>query len=118
MTFHPTRQKDPIYTLEARDTAGDVILQETFDPHYVIRPFFDLFPEYEQIRVTTGWITASSGAETLVDQRIATDPERFWDRLQTETSGRSSLTSWIPRTEILRATTLPSSTIRGGSPPQ
>ena len=85
MTFHPTRQKDPIYTLEARDTAGAVILRETFDPHYVVRPFFDLFPEYEQIRVTTGWITASSGAETLVDQRIATDPERFWDRLQTET---------------------------------
>ena len=27
VTFHPTRQKDPIYTFEARDAAGDVILQ-------------------------------------------------------------------------------------------
>jgi hypothetical protein len=28
---------------------------------------------------------ATSGDHTLADQRIATDPERFWDRLQTET---------------------------------
>ncbi|MCJ7630097.1 MAG: M14 family metallopeptidase, partial [Longimicrobiales bacterium] len=87
VTFHATRQKDPIYTFEARDAAGDLILRETFDPHYVVRPFFDLFPEYEQVRVTTGWITAASGGETLLDQRIVTDPERFWDRLQTETYG-------------------------------
>jgi len=87
VTFHPTRQKDPIYTFEARDTTGAMILRETFDPRYVVRPFFDLFPEYEQVRVTTGWITASSGGETLLDRRVVTDPERFWDRLQTETYG-------------------------------
>jgi hypothetical protein len=84
VAFHPTRRKDPIYTFEARDSSGAVILRETFDPRYVVRPFFDLFPEYEQVRVTTGWITAVSGADTLVDRRVATDPERFWDRLQTE----------------------------------
>ena len=91
ITFHPTREKDPIYTFVAMDASGSVILRDTFDPHYVVRPFFDLFPEYEQVRVTTGWITATtgagSGAETLVDERIVTDPERFWDRLQTETYG-------------------------------
>ena len=87
ITFHPTRQKNPIYLFEARDASGAVVLSETFDPHYVVRPFFDLFPEYEQVRVTTGWITATSGGETLLDQRVVTDPERFWDRLQTETYG-------------------------------
>ena len=87
ISFHPTRQKDPIYLFEARDASGEVVLRETFDPHYVVRPFFDLFPEYEQVRVTTGWITASSGGELLLDQRVVTDPERFWDRLQTETYG-------------------------------
>ncbi len=87
VTFHPTRQRDPIYTFEARDTTGALLLRETFDPRYVVRPFFDHFPEYEQVRVTTGWITASSGEETLLDRRIVTDPERFWDRLQTETYG-------------------------------
>jgi hypothetical protein len=88
VTFYPTREKDPIYTFEARNPSGELILRDTFNPRYVIRPFFDLFPEYEQVRVTTGWITASSGGETLVDQRIVTDPERFWDRLQTETFGK------------------------------
>jgi len=85
VAFHPTRQKDPIYTFEARDSSGAVVLRETFDPRYVVRPFFDLFPEYEQVRVTTGWVRAVSGGDTLVDRRVATDPERFWDRLQTET---------------------------------
>ncbi len=84
ITFHPTRRKDPIYTFEARDAAGTVILKESFDPRYVVRPFFDLFPEYEQVRVTTGWLTVVSAGDTLVDRRIVTDPERFWDRLQTE----------------------------------
>ncbi len=88
VTFHPTRQGDPIYTFEARDRSGAVILRETFNPRYVVRPFFDLFPEYERVRVTTGWITAVSGGETLVDRRIETDPERFWDRLQTDTYGK------------------------------
>ncbi len=85
VTFRPTRRKDPIYTFEAKDSAGGLILRDTFDPRYVVRPFFDLFPEYEQVRVTTGWISASSGDETLLDRRVVTDPERFWDRLQTET---------------------------------
>jgi hypothetical protein len=85
VVFHPTRRKDPIYTFEAKDSTGALILRETFDPRYVVRPFFDLFPEYEQVRVTTGWVTALAGGDTLVDRRVATDPERFWDRLQTET---------------------------------
>lgn len=87
VSFHPTRRKDPIYTFEARDPAGAVLLRETFDPRYVVRPFFDHFPEYEQVRVTTGWIKASSGGGVLLDRRVVTDPERFWDRLQTETYG-------------------------------
>ncbi len=84
VTFHPTRERDPIYTFEARDGAGRVVLRDTFTPKYVVRPFFDLFPEYEQVRVTTGWLTATADGDTLAHRRVATDPERFWDRLQTE----------------------------------
>ena len=87
ITFHPTRSKDPIYTFRALDEAGQVLMEEIFDPRYVVRPFFDLFPEYEQVRVTTGWIRAESAGATLLDQRVVTDPERFWDRLQTEAYG-------------------------------
>ena len=51
----------------------------------VERPFFDRFPDYEHVRVTTGWIKASVGGKTAVDERIETDPERFWDRFQSKT---------------------------------
>lgn len=88
VTFHPTRAAEPVYTVVVHDAEGREVLRESFDPHYVVRPFFDLFPEYEQVRVTTGWITAASGADTLVDRRVVTDPERFWDRLQTDTYRR------------------------------
>jgi hypothetical protein len=54
----------------------------------VVRPFFDLFPEYEQVRVTTGWVSVEANGETLVDQRIKTDPENFWDVLQADTYQR------------------------------
>ena len=64
-----------------------MVLRDTFTPKYVVRPFFDLFPEYEQVRVTTGWVRASTGETELVDERVATDPERFWDQLQTEAYG-------------------------------
>ena len=88
ITFHPTRQADPIYRLKAFDASGNAVLEDTFDPRYVVRPFFDLFPEYEQVRVTTGWVTVETGDEVLLDQRVETDPELFWDHLQTVTYRR------------------------------
>jgi hypothetical protein len=85
VTFHATRRSDPIYTVRVFDAAGGEMLVDSFTPKYVVRPFFDLFPEYEQVRVTTGWLTVVSGPDTIVDRRIRTDPEAFWDHLQTET---------------------------------
>jgi zinc carboxypeptidase len=64
---------------------GTVLLRQTFEPKFVERPFFDRFPDYERVRVTTGWITVDAAGRTIVDERIATDPERFWDRFQAVT---------------------------------
>jgi hypothetical protein len=47
--------------------------------------FFDRFPDYERVRVTTGWIKAEVAGRATLDERIATDPERFWDRFQSKT---------------------------------
>ena len=59
---------------------------ELFDPVFVDRPFFDRFPDYEHVRVTTGWpAKATVAGKPAVDERIATDPERFWDRFQSKT---------------------------------
>ena len=42
------------------------------------------FEDYEHVRVTTGWITATDAGRTLIDERIRTDPEAFWDYYQAD----------------------------------
>ena len=74
----------PTYEVLVTDTAGQEILRDTFEPKWVLRPYFDRFQDYEQVRVTTGWMTGWSGDRVLVDERIVTDPESFWDYYQTE----------------------------------
>ncbi|HJZ76407.1 MAG TPA: M14 family metallopeptidase [Vicinamibacterales bacterium] len=64
---------------------GELLLRKTFEPAVVERAFFDRFPDYERVRVTTGWIKADVGGKSAIDERIATDPERFWDRFQSKT---------------------------------
>jgi hypothetical protein len=75
----------PAYEAIATDTAGQTLFRGTFEPAVVVRPCFDRFPDYERVRVTTGWIRARSGERTLADERIVTDPERFWDHFQGKT---------------------------------
>ncbi len=75
----------PTYRVRATSAGGDTLLEETFDPVWVLRPYVDRFRDYEHVRVTTGWITATSGADTLAHERIVTDPEWFWDRFQAST---------------------------------
>ncbi len=74
----------PTYEVLVSDDAGAELLRDTFDPRWVLRPYFDRFRDYEQVRVTTGWLTAVSGGRTLVDERIRTDPEAFWDHFQAD----------------------------------
>ena len=88
VTFTPRVDDDPIYTVTVRGTGGAILLEDSFTPKYVVRPFFDLFPEYEQVRVTTGWLTVEVDGQTVLDRRIETDPETFWDVLQTDTYRR------------------------------
>ncbi|HEV8345925.1 MAG TPA: M14 family metallopeptidase [Vicinamibacterales bacterium] len=75
----------PVYEAIATGAGGSELLRRTFEPKFVERPFFDRFPDYERVRVTTGWITADVAGRQVTDERIATDPERFWDRFQAQT---------------------------------
>ncbi len=84
-TFEKMPIGSPAYEVIAEGPDGRELLRETFEPTYVVRPYFDRFPSYEQVRVTTGWLQASVGGRVVVDQRIVTDPERFWDRFQSQT---------------------------------
>ena len=75
----------PAYEVIATGADGGELYRGTFEPKFVVRPYFDRFPDYEHVRVTTGWITATVQDRQVVDQRITTDPERFWDHFQAVT---------------------------------
>lgn len=71
-----------IYTLEAQNASGQVVYKAAFSPKWVEREYLDKFPGWTRVKVTTGWISASVDGQNVVDERIATDPERFWDVYQ------------------------------------
>ncbi|MBZ5556622.1 MAG: hypothetical protein LAO77_05035 [Acidobacteriia bacterium] len=73
------------YEVIASAANGSELLRRRFEPAVVERAFFDRFPDYEHVRVTTGWIKAGVADRTVVDDRIETDPERFWDHFQAKT---------------------------------
>ena len=75
----------PTYEVIAWGRDGSELLRQTFEPAVVMRPYFDQFPDYEHVRVTTGWLDARVGDRQVVDARIVTDPERFWDYYQSTT---------------------------------
>lgn len=85
IVFEKAPVGSPTYEVIVTGTDGAVLLHDTFEPRFVVRPYFDRFPDYEHVRVATGWITATVGGQPVVNQRIATDSERFWDHFQGRT---------------------------------
>ncbi len=80
--YEETPAGNPIYEVIATSDDGEVLLHESFDPHVVVQPYFELFPRYEQVRVTTGWVQAQVDGDTLLDERLPTDVERVWEHYQ------------------------------------
>ena len=78
----------PTYQVHAFDAAGKELLAEDFTVKTVARPYSDQFPEYERVTVETGWVNLTAGSQTLLDQRIESDIETFWDHYQKETLPR------------------------------
>lgn len=82
--FHSTSVKEPHYQVHAYDPDDNLIFEDTFDPIFSVRPFFDHFPQYDSVRVATGHLMAELNGETVIDERIKTDLELFWDHFQKE----------------------------------
>jgi hypothetical protein len=83
--FEMTPIGTPAYEVIATGSGGAELLRRSFEPKFVERAFFDRFPDYEHVRVTTGWLKADVAGRAAVDERIETDPERFWDYFQSKT---------------------------------
>ncbi len=78
----------PAYEVSVKAKDGRSLLNETFEPKWVLRSMFDRMPDYEKTRVTTGWIEGQVGGVKVADERIVTDYERFWDIFQSQILGR------------------------------
>ena len=72
------------YEVEAKDRAGKVVFHDTFSPKSVEREYLDKFPGWSKVDVTTGWLNAVVNGTAVIDTRIQTDSERFWDYYQSK----------------------------------
>jgi hypothetical protein len=78
----------PTYKVHAYAADGKEILARDFTVKTVTRPYSDQFPEYESVTVETGWVKLAAGGKTLLDERIESDIETFWDHYQAVTLPR------------------------------
>jgi hypothetical protein len=81
----PSSLAAPTYRVHAYDASGKEILVREFTVSTVERPYNGVMPEYEKVQVDTGWVRMESGGRPVLDQRIATDIEEFWDHYQSQT---------------------------------
>jgi hypothetical protein len=77
--------KGPTYRVHAYSADGKEILSREFTVKTISRPYNDQFPEYETVTVETGWVKLTAGAQTLLDERVKSDIEMFWDHYQSQT---------------------------------
>ena len=73
------------YAVSAEDASGQPILEESFEPRFAMRAMFDSFPYYASVRVNTGWLHAVVDGNVVANERVETDPERFWNVYQAKT---------------------------------
>jgi hypothetical protein len=91
ITLHEIEQpapNGPTYRVHAWDQAGKEILTRDFIVTTVMQPYNGVITRYEQVQVDTGWVRLEAGSKPLLDERIKTDLEVFWDHYQNKTLPR------------------------------
>jgi hypothetical protein len=71
--------KVPTYRVHAYDKDGKEILVRDFNVTTVQQPYNGVMQEYENVEVDTGWVRMESGTKVVLDERIPTDIEKFWE---------------------------------------
>jgi hypothetical protein len=69
----------PTYRVHAYDSTGKELLMRDFTVTTVVQPYNGVMPEYENVEVDTGWVRMESGKTVVLDRRIPTDIEQFWE---------------------------------------
>lgn len=76
-------QADTIYSIEAANAEGKTVYSASFQPAIVEREFLEPLPGYARLEAETGHLTATVNGARVVDARITTDLDNFWDHYQT-----------------------------------
>ena len=84
----PNDPPNPTYVVRAYDAAGHLLLERHFTVATVMQPYNGVIRSYEDVQVETGWVHLAQGDQVVLDQRIKTDIEQFWDHYQTVTLPR------------------------------
>ena len=77
-----TSTDGPTYRVEAYGADGKEVLSREFTVHTAVEPYSEQFPEYDHAQVDTGWVHLVSGGRTILDERVKTDTEMFWEHYQ------------------------------------
>lgn len=72
----------PTYRVRAYSADGRELLAREYTVHAITRDYSAEFMPYDHVKVDTGWVHLESGGRTLLDRRIETDLETFWDHYQ------------------------------------
>ncbi len=72
----------PTYRVHVYGAGGSELLSREFTVHTSVRPYSAEFPQYDRVQVDTGWVHLVSGGKPLLNQRVETDVEMFWDHYQ------------------------------------
>jgi hypothetical protein len=86
--FEEKSEPSPTYEVLVTDKRSKELYRGQMDGKLATRPFFDQFPDYDTVQVDTGWITSTVDGTRVVDERIVTDLEKFWDHYQKVTLPR------------------------------
>jgi len=76
------------YRVHALDAAGKEILTREFKVAAVMQAYNGVIPRYEEVQVETGWVRLNAAGKPLLNERIRTDIEEFWDHYQNKTLPR------------------------------
>jgi Zinc carboxypeptidase len=72
----------PTYRVRAVGADGKEILRREFKVTTDMQPYNGVMKTYEQVEVETGWVKLEAGTRTILNQRIKTDIEEYWDKYQ------------------------------------
>jgi hypothetical protein len=78
----PADSPGPTYQVHAYAPGGRELLSRDFTVHTAVRPYSGEFPQYDHVQVDTGWVSLGSAGKSLLNRRVETDVEMFWDHYQ------------------------------------